>query len=301
MIKVSNLVFDYPNHRALDTVSFEITKGSITALVGPNGSGKTTLLMCLSALVKPFSGTIAVNGIDVIEHPTSCKKMIGFLHDFFGLYENLSIRQVFTYFAHAHKVEKNKIDSLVLETTEKLNLSNKIDERVGNLSRGMKQRVAIGQSIIHKPLVLLLDEPASGLDPEARHSLSELFKELNNQGMTLIVSSHILAELNDYAKDIIVLKEGQIIEKKMEMVLKPKKQILISVLNSDNGLLKFLENSTNVESFNQKGNSIHLEFIGSEEEQSELLKNIIHQNYNISEFFVKQESIQDKYLNMVKG
>lgn len=302
MIKVDNLFFEYPNNIALNDISFVIPKNSITALVGPNGSGKTTLLKCLSALISPFSGSITINGIDIIEHPTICKKMVGFLQDFFGLYDNLSIEQAFTYFAHAQMLPKNLIKSRIQEIAEKLNLNEKLNERIGSLSRGMRQRVAIGQSLLHNPQVLFLDEPASGLDPEARYSLSQLFCELNNSGMTLVVSSHILAELNDYAKDIIVLRNGIIVEKKIETSQIHKKNIVISVLNRDDRFFNILENIpfvANITAIDSK--FVAFDFSGSEVEQTNLLKEIINQNYQLTEFFEKKESIQEQYLNIVKG
>ncbi|MDD1606888.1 MAG: ABC transporter ATP-binding protein, partial [Methylococcaceae bacterium] len=212
MINVEQLIFEYPNLRALDEVSFHIPQGSITALVGPNGAGKTTLLRCMAALDQPMSGNIRIDGIDVLEHPRECHRIIGYLSDFFGLYDRLTVRQCLHYVARAQGIADEDCEAAIAKVSKGLYITDRLDVLAGTLSRGLRQRVAIAQAIIHSPRVVLLDEPASGLDPEARHELAELFLELQKQGMTLLVSSHILAELEAYSTDMLVLRQGRIIE-----------------------------------------------------------------------------------------
>ncbi|MFM8331988.1 MAG: ABC transporter ATP-binding protein [Candidatus Methylumidiphilus sp.] len=212
MIDVENLVFEYPGLRALDHVSLHIAQGSITALVGPNGAGKTTLLRCLAGLEQPVGGSIRVDGVDVLEQPRDCHRVIGYLSDFFGLYERLTVRQCLLYVARAQGMDADGAAQAVVDVSARLGLAGRLAARPGELSRGLRQRVAIAQAIIHAPRVVLLDEPASGLDPEARHELAQLFLDLQAQGMTLLVSSHILAELEAYSTDMLVLRHGRIIE-----------------------------------------------------------------------------------------
>lgn len=212
LIQVKQLTFEYPGTRALDHVSFNIAKGSITALVGPNGAGKSTLLRCIAALDYPLSGQVLLDGADVLDDPRASHKKIGYLSDNYGLYDSLSVRQCLTFAALSQGVAESQIEAVVTRTAQQLDLNNKLDNAAGALSRGQRQRVAIGQAIIHSPSLLLLDEPASGLDPEARHSLSQVFIALKNSGMTLVVSSHILAELEDYSTDMLVLKGGKILQ-----------------------------------------------------------------------------------------
>ena len=188
MIDVSDLVFEYPSHRALDGIGLHIARGSVTALVGPNGAGKSTLLRCLAGLEQPLSGQIRVHGIDVATQPRQVHRHLGYLSDFFGLYERLTVAQV----------------------AQQLDLLPLLQRLPSQLSRGQRQRLAIGQAIVHQPAVLLLDEPASGLDPEARASLAQLMRQLQAQGMTLIVSSHILSELDEYCTHILALRAGRI-------------------------------------------------------------------------------------------
>lgn len=210
--RVDDLTYEYPGTRALDGVSFALERGSVTALVGPNGAGKTTLLRCMAALDQPLDGHIEVDGIDVLENPRECHRRIGYLSDFFGLYDALSVRQGLTYAARSQGMDDAAAGAAALLTAERLQLEDKIDTRCGELSRGQRQRVAIGQALIHAPALLILDEPASGLDPEARHGLATVFKRLRADGMTLIVSSHILAELDEYCTHMLVIRGGRIIE-----------------------------------------------------------------------------------------
>ena len=211
MINVRNLTFDYPRSRALRNLSFTIEEKSITALVGPNGAGKTTLLKCLSGLERPFSGSITVDGIDVQKMPRKCHEIVGFLPDFFGLYDNLTVKQALTYFASVNKVKNQCIPETIEKNLKKLDIENKLNEKIGTLSRGMRQRLAIAQVLIEEPKVLLLDEPASGLDPGSRYSLGKLFKQLKDLGTTLVVSSHILSELEQYADDLMILRNGRLV------------------------------------------------------------------------------------------
>ena len=210
MIDVEGLVVDYPGHRALHGVSLHIAAGTVTALVGPNGAGKSTLLRCIAGLDSPLAGTVQVAGIDVQEDSRRAHRHMGYLSDFFGLYESLSVAQCLQYAAESQGLTRAHAAQRVQEVAAQLALSDKLGNAARALSRGQRQRVAIGQAIIHQPQVLLLDEPASGLDPEARSSLSGLFRQLHAQGMTLLVSSHILSELDEYSTHILSIREGRI-------------------------------------------------------------------------------------------
>ena len=211
MIDIQHLVFEYPGHRALDDVSLHIPAGSVTALVGPNGAGKSTLMRCIAGLDQPLAGRIVVNGVAVHEHPREVHQHLGYLSDFFGLYDSLSVRRCLQYAAMANQIQAVDLDARVSEVANALGLSDLLARRPTELSRGQRQRVAIGQAIVHSPKVLLLDEPASGLDPEARGSLSALFRALQASGMTLVVSSHILSELDEYCTHILSIRDGRIV------------------------------------------------------------------------------------------
>lgn len=210
MIDVQDLVFDYLGHRALHGVSVHIPKGTVTALVGPNGAGKSTLMRCIAGLDTPLTGRITVGGVDVQEHPRQVHTQLGYLSDFFGLYQELTVAQCLHYAAASQGIAAPKIERRVQDVAHFLHLGDKLHSRTATLSRGQRQRVAIGQAIVHMPQVLLLDEPASGLDPEARADLSVLFRTLQSRGMTLVVSSHILSELDEYCTHILSIREGRV-------------------------------------------------------------------------------------------
>ena len=211
IVEVRNLTYEYPTVRALDAISFTIRRGSITALVGPNGAGKSTLLRCIAGLDFPLEGEIFVNNTPVFDDPRRIHRFIGYLPDNFGLYDTLTVSQSLHYAARSQWLDENTTAQSVQETAERLNLEDRLPQKVGELSRGLRQRVAIAQAVIHQPEFLLLDEPASGLDPGARHDLSELFCRFKQDGMTLLVSSHILAELKEYSTDILIMNAGKVI------------------------------------------------------------------------------------------
>ncbi len=212
MIRVNRVIYDYPGLRALDRVSFDIPRASITALIGPNGAGKTTLMRCISGIDQPMQGDIRVGGIDVLRHPRRARRTIGYLPDQFGLYDQLTLRQSLTYRALAMGMRGAKAEAAILRAARRLDIADRLEMQAGQLSRGLRQRLAIAETILHEPPVLVLDEPASGLDPEARDSLSGVLRRLRADGMTLLVSSHILSELEDYSTHLLILRRGRIVD-----------------------------------------------------------------------------------------
>jgi len=211
LVEVAGLTYDYPGRRALADVSFDLPAGSITALVGPNGAGKTTLMRCLAALDEPLHGTIRLQGEDALADPPATHRKLGYLPDLFGLYERLSLRRCLTYRAWAQGVPRAEVAAAVLWAARQVGLDDRLGEAAGTLSRGLRQRLAIAQAIIHRPPLLILDEPASGLDPEARLDLARLLRDLRDGGMTLLVSSHILAELEDYSSHLMIIDNGRLV------------------------------------------------------------------------------------------
>lgn len=210
LIKVEHLTFDYPDKRALNEIHFELIPNTITALVGPNGAGKSTLMRCMAALDFPAQGRVWLNNLNVFEDPRKAHTFIGYLPDTYGLYEDLTVYQCLKYQAMAHKLSADIQEERIQEAAKSLQIEEFLQTETGTLSKGQKQRVAIAQTLIHHPKILLLDEPASNLDPEARYHLSEVFKNLQALGTTLLVSSHILSELEDYCTHMIVLREGKL-------------------------------------------------------------------------------------------
>ena len=212
MVSVSSLTYEYPEIRALDNVSFTLEEGSITALVGPNGAGKSTLMRCMAALDTPLSGSVRIGTLDTAEHPRDIHRMMGYLPDTFGVYDGLSVEQTLRYFAEANGVKPAERSAAVERVIGLCDLQAYRTAKAESLSRGWRQRLGIAQTLIHQPPIILLDEPASGLDPEARHSLSQLFLRLKEEGCCLLVSSHILAELEDYSDRMLILRSGTLMD-----------------------------------------------------------------------------------------
>ncbi len=301
MISVDNLIFEYPGLRALDDVSFHIAQGSITALVGPNGAGKTTLLRCMAALEQPVSGGIHIAGIDVLEQPRASHRNIGYLSDFFGLYQRLTVRQCLHYVARAQGMRHADCEAAIADVSHKLSIRDRLHMLPGELSRGLRQRVAIAQAIIHKPRLLLLDEPASGLDPEARHELAELFLDLQRQGMTLLVSSHILAELEAYSTDMLVLRQGRIVEQvaiKNAAHNKPFKLLLARPVDNLAALLQPLTNTTIIKI--EHNRLALLQIPDDAQQQHTILKSLLALDLPICEFAPAASHLQDAYLQTLQ-
>ena len=300
IIKVERLSYEYPGLRALDDVSFTIAGGSITALVGPNGAGKTTLLRCLAGMDRPLSGSITVNGIDVVEEPRHNHRCIGYLSDFFGLYEDLSVRQSLTYVAAANGIAQSRIRAIIEQAAQQLGLSARLDQRAGDLSRGLRQRVAIAHAVIHSPQVILLDEPASGLDPEARYQLGELFIALKKSGMTLLISSHILAELEAYSTDILILRDGRMLEQRGLGTLDADTCVLeMAVLQTAETALALLDLDERVSAVVPGEEAIQFHFAGDSAARAALLREFVKRGVEVSHFAAVADDLQQSYLRSI--
>src|SRR5512135_1390997 len=302
MIEITGLTFDYPGHRALDNVTLSVPSGSVTALVGPNGAGKTTLMRCIAGLETPLAGNIHVAGMDVVEQPRAVHRIMGYLSDFFGLYQELTVAQCLEYAAAAQGLPPEAVTAAIQKTAQQLDLADRLQQASGSLSRGLRQRVAIGQAIIHQPKVLLLDEPASGLDPEARASLAALFRQLQADGMTLLVSSHILAELDEYSTHSLALREGRILENrelKPAHVAETHRTLHLDLAQADERLPQWLQGYAQIAL--QQANASHAEFDfqGDLHAQSAMLKAMIHEGFAVSSLAEHKENLQQSYLRSV--
>ncbi|NKF23002.1 ABC transporter ATP-binding protein [Solimonas marina] len=301
MIRTSELVYEYPGQRALDRVSFTLAPASITALVGPNGAGKTTLLRCLAALDEPFSGEIEVAGIDVLRQPRDAHRHIGYLPDHFGLYAELSVRRCLLYAGRARGLGGASLEARIGEVATQLEIGSKLDDKAGSLSRGQRQRLAIAQSIIHRPRVLLLDEPASGLDPESRAALSGLMRRLAADGMTLVVSSHILAELEEYCTGMLVMQGGRIAEHRVldQPAETTMRSVRLRVVQTSEVLAAALADV--VSELQIDGTQARFSFSGDDTALAALLAGLIGHGVAVCEFTIEQTTLQDAYLLAVEA
>lgn len=301
MIQVTNLNYEYPDKRALENISFQISDGSITALVGPNGAGKTTLLRALAALSNPLSGTVFIDGKSAIDEPREVHLRVGYLSDFFGLYDQLTVEQSLAFTAYSRLDRDADYEAAIETAIKRSGVSSFADKKIAALSRGMRQRVGIAQAIIHQPKVLLLDEPASGLDPEARHLLSQLLLQLRDSGMTIIVSSHILAELEDYSTDMLVIQDGKVIEHRTlkASVANPEvahKTVLAKLEYLPDNTLELLATVQGVSNVAVTENDITLQLIENSLTKHQLLKKLIELQLPVAEFTEHKVNLQDEYI-----
>ncbi|MBI1208128.1 MAG: ATP-binding cassette domain-containing protein [Azospirillum sp.] len=304
MIVVRNLVFDYPTKRALRAVSFDIQAGTITGLVGPNGAGKTTLLRCLAGLETPVSGSISIERIDVTERPREAHRRLGLLQDVLGLYDDLTGRQGLMYQAAAFGIGPRERQKRVMEVVTRLGIADRLDDKIGTLSRGLRQRIAIAQSILHRPKVLLLDEPASGLDPDARTALSELLRTLGQEGMTLIVSSHILAELEDYTTHMIILRNGRVVEHCPTRAPAGKpRRLKLSLAQGSTNLKPALLADAAVAALDvdAHGQWARFDFSGDIAAQAQFLQSLIASGLPIAALQEEARSMQSVYTEKMRG
>ena len=301
MIEVQNLVFEYPTARALDGVSVKIEKGAIAALVGPNGAGKTTLLRNIAALETPFAGTVIVDGLDVTKHPRAVHKNMGFLQDFFGLYDDLTVHQCLTYAAMANGLRGRKVRDAVEETLDWIDLKENRNKLSKQLSRGMRQRLAVGQAIAHQPKVLLLDEPASGLDPDARRDLSNLLRKLQEKGITLIVSSHILAELEDYSTEMIIMENGRIKGQRNVAPGEGGMAVEIELAAANDGLQAWLDARDDIEIHQCDDKRALVTLQGGDKDRAKLLKAMVKADFDVSSISETKHSLADAYFEEVSS
>ena len=301
LIAVQGLVFDYPGTRALDDVSFSLEPQTITALVGPNGAGKTTLLRCLAGLDTPFAGQVNVAGLDVLSEPRQSHRRMGFLADSFGLYDELTVEQCLLYRAAALGLPASKQATAARLAAERLALGNRFGQKVGTLSRGLRQRLAIAETIVHHPEVLLLDEPASGLDPEARIGLAQTLRRLRDEGMTIMVSSHILSELEDYSSHMLILRSGRLVDQRALTAPAGGGAVVLRLAVADARLESLLKGESGIAGLIVEGLTARFRFAGDDLARALMLRRLIEAGLPITDFAVEHERLQEAYLTRVGG
>lgn len=298
MINVRHIDFYYGNTQVLHDISVELPQGSITGLIGPNGAGKSTLMRCMAGLESPASGEILLDGSPILENPRESFAKLGYLPDFFGLPDDLSVIQCLTYAAKSRGISDDVLPGLLLETVRLLDLEDKLYTAVGGLSRGQKQRVGIGQVIIHRPKFLLLDEPASGLDPEARHELSLLLLKLKAEGMSILVSSHILSELDEYCSHMLVIKGGCIQAfRSFDEGADDSQTVSLHFVGLDEAMFDTVRNTEGIRRAERDGQAVTVVLDAGEEARAALLRRLFQQNLPLSGASVVKTSLLQSYQN----
>ena len=301
MIDVTDLVYEYPTQRALTGVTLAIKRGTITALVGPNGAGKTTLLRCLAALETPYSGKVTIDGLDTVEQPRAIHARLGYLPDFYGLYDDLTVRRCLAYAARAHGLAPALAASAVEQAAGRVGLLDRLETRAGELSRGLRQRLAIGQAIVHKPRVVLLDEPAAGLDPQARRDLSQLLLGLKDGGMTLVVSSHILAELEDYCTEMIIIDGGRVVGGRPIKVRDDERpRYLIEIATPRSDLKDFLAGRAGIDLIEADDHHALLAFTRNAGARAKLIRDLVGAGFDVASFGESTQALEDAYFSQIR-
>jgi ABC-2 type transport system ATP-binding protein len=299
MIEVRDLVYEYPSKRALEGVSLSVQPHTITALVGPNGAGKTTLLRCLAALKPPYSGSVAIDGLDTGESPRAIHARLGYLPDFYGLYDELTVRRCLTYAARSHGIAPALVPAAVEKSARNVGLTDRLESKAGELSRGLRQRLAIGQAIVHEPKVLLLDEPAAGLDPQARRDLSTLLLSLRDAGMTLVVSSHILAELEDYCSEMIIIENGRVVGGKAIKVKEVERtRYMIELATARSDLAEFLKGA-GIDVVNADEFHALISFTHNVLARAKLIRDLVGAGFEVASFAASTKALEDAYFSQV--
>lgn len=302
-IETRNLSKRYGNLWALSNLDLTIEEGEVFGLIGPNGAGKTTLLRILSTLTRASRGSASICGYDVRRQELDVRKVIGFMPDFYALYNDLKVWEYLEYFAGLYEIPRSRRRMLCRDLLVQLNLGAKIESKVKEISRGMKQRLCLARALIHDPKVLLLDEPASGLDPQARLELRDMIKKLQSQGKTLIVSSHILSELSGFCSSFGLLEKGVLVKSGRLDDIEREQQlrtIFLEVVNDGEVVANIINGFPDFDILEKDGKKYVLSLQGEREQIAQLNRHLVQENVDILACYEKRitmEEIFQKYSN----
>ncbi|WP_347552103.1 ABC transporter ATP-binding protein [Pseudalkalibacillus hwajinpoensis] len=306
MIDIVNLTKRYGTFTALDQMNLTIEKGTVFGVVGPNGAGKSTTFSILATLLAPTSGTAYINGVDITQNPAKVREFIGYMPDFFGVYDTFKAGEYLDFFGASYSISAKEREVLIPQLLELVNLASKKDTYVDLLSRGMKQRLCLARCLIHDPEVLILDEPASGLDPRARVEMRDILKGLKSMGKTILISSHILPELSEMCDALGVIENGKLVATgsvaTIQQQLRANKLLIVRVQHDLEAAMHFFENHhLAVDVIKYGAGEIHFGFNGSDEEQVMLLKEALDMKLPILSFTEEQTDLEDIFMEITKG
>ncbi|MEM9486803.1 MAG: ABC transporter ATP-binding protein [Cyanobacteria bacterium P01_F01_bin.116] len=299
VVETQGLTKQFDSHIAVDSVSLKIYSGDVYGLIGPNGAGKTTLIRLLATAEEPTVGDIFIGGLQLKrgQPNTQIKRQLGLLPDDFPLYEDLTVDGYLDYFGRLYNLEGNVLQQRITEVLELVTLDNKRHAMINTLSRGMRQRLSLARTVLHQPTLLLLDEPVSGLDPIARIEYRQTIKALQKQGITILISSHILSDLEDFCTAIGIMEQGRLVESgQLQTLYQPEtQQIAISVVDNVEGLKQyFCDRNITVQPIDH--HSLEIQFTGDQQAAANLLHQLITAGFTISEFHRIQETLEDIFI-----
>jgi ABC-2 type transport system ATP-binding protein len=303
VINITGLRKEFDDLVAVQGLDLSIPAGEIYGLIGPNGAGKTTSIRMACGLLEPTHGNVSVMDVDVHHDPERAQQFIGYLSDFFTVYEDLKVWEYLDFFAHAYKMPEAGIPARIDEVIRQVELEVKRDAMIKGLSRGMKQRLGIARAIIHKPCVLLLDEPASGLDPKARMDLRNLLRSLRDEGTTILISSHILTELEGFCTSIGLMEKGQMICSGTIAALSaaeaPLRVVRLGWVGAGEALVRsHLALNPQVSGTMIQGEQAVFKFGGSDEELASVLAAVVAAGVKVWNFAEVKQTVEDLYLKL---
>ncbi len=305
MIRTEHLSKRYGKLDALLDLNLSIEKGSVFGFIGPNGAGKSTTMLILSTLLAPTSGKAWVAGCDVVKEPKAVRQAVGYMPDFFGVYDNLKATEYLDFYAGAYNIPVSKRNALIADLRELVNLSDKADAYVDSLSRGMKQRLGLARCLVHNPDVLILDEPASGLDPRARIEMREILKQLRYMGKTILISSHILPELAELCDQIGVIEKGRLIAcgqvDEVSVGARGITVMQVKPLDKHDLAESILSAFPFVKRLDNKNGHFRFHFTGTDADKAALLSQLIAAGVPIVHYGESKENLEDVFLAITEG
>jgi ABC-2 type transport system ATP-binding protein len=302
MIEVRHLRKEYDKNVALENLHLEIPEGEVFGLIGPNGAGKTTLIRVLATLLEPTYGQVRIAGIDVLKEPLRVHPLIGYMSDFFSLYENMLVWEYLDHFARCYGVERHRRTRYIDEVLQLVSLDVRRDAAIRTLSRGMRQRLCFAKTLVHQPKVLLLDEPASGLDPAGRLEFREMLKQLHAMGRTVLISSHILTEMAEFCTSIGIMEEGRLLASgRVEEILQqlqPGLRLEIEVAGGADRLVDLLQKDGAVQKLDTANGQVRCRWSAGREALPDLHRRIVHAGVDLIALSVKTDNLEDIYMRI---
>lgn len=303
MLRIENVKKSYGKYRALDGLNMEIKPGALYGFVGPNGAGKTTTIKILAGLLAPDEGRISIDGMDMSTAGQDLKGKIGYVPDHFGVYDNLTVWEYMEFFAACYGIEgltgRKRCEFLL----DQVGLERRRDFYVDGLSRGMKQRLCLARALVHEPKLLILDEPSSGLDPKTRKEFMEMIMEINEQGTTIFISSHVLSELSQVCTDIGIIEQGRIVlGGSMKEILERVDQsnpLLITVYRNAERAMGILRSHSCVRTISIKDNCFAVGFTGDAQDEALLLQQLVDAEVLVNGFTRQQGNLESLFMQII--
>ena len=305
MIEIHDLTKKYSDLFAIKKLELKLERGDVFGFIGPNGAGKTTTMRILATLLNPTWGEAYVGGYSIYTKPKEIRRIIGYMPDFFGVYDNMKVTEYLEFFAAAYRIKGHARKKICDEVLELVDLGYKRDELVTSLSRGMTQRLGLARVLLHDPQVLLLDEPASGLDPRARIEIRGLLKELRNMGKTIMVSSHILPELADICNKIGIIERGElIVNSDVDDVMRQVRGqtvLWIDVSGDRDAAARQLEEHKMIESLEVSDQGIRVTLIPGDHDYSLLARVLLENGHALTRLTEEEINLETAFMTLTKG